>query len=138
MPKEESIQRSWYLVNASDKALGRLAVKIANILRGKNKTIFTPCVDTGDHVIVINASKVKLTGKKENQKIYLDYSGYRGGLKETKASDIRKRNPERMIYDAVRRMLPKNTLMRKAFKRLRVYADTDHPHEAQNPQVFDL
>ena len=138
VPKEDSIQRSWYLVNASDKVLGRLAVKIANILRGKNKAVFTPSVDTGDHVIVINASKVKLTGKKETQKIYQDYSGYRSGLKETKASDIRKRNPERMIHDAVRRMLPKNHLMRQAFKRLRVYADADHPHEAQNPQALDL
>lgn len=138
IPKEADIRRSWYLVNASDKVLGRLAVKIANIVRGKNKPIFTPHVDTGDFVIVINANKVKLTGKKETQKIYLNYSGYRGGLKQTKASDVRTSNPERMIYDAVRRMLPKNRLMRSALKRLKVYAGEEHPHEAQNPQALDL
>ena len=138
IPKEADIRRSWYLVNASDKVLGRLAVKIANIVRGKNKPIFTPHVDTGDFVIVINANKVKLTGKKETQKIYLNYSGYRGGLKQTKASDVRAHNPERMIYDAVRRMLPKNRLMRSALKRLKVYAGEEHPHEAQNPQALDL
>ncbi|NQT02318.1 MAG: 50S ribosomal protein L13 [Planctomycetes bacterium] len=138
IPKEADIRRSWYLVNASDKVLGRMAVKIANVVRGKNKPIFTPHVDTGDYVIVINANQVKLTGKKETQKIYLDYSGYRGGLKQTKASDVRTRNPERMIYDAVRRMLPKNRLMRSAIKRLKVYAGEEHPHEAQNPQALDL
>lgn len=138
IPKETDIQRAWYLVNASDKVLGRLAVKIANIVRGKNKSIFTPHIDTGDFVVVINAGKVKLTGKKEDQKMYVNYSGYRGGLKQTKASVIRERNPERMIYDAVRRMLPKNRLMRKAINRLKVYAGDQHPHEAQNPQLIEM
>ena len=138
IPKETDIQHTWYLVNATDKVLGRLAVKIANTIRGKNKPIFTPHIDTGDYVIVINAGKVKLTGKKEDQKIYMNYSGYRGGLKKTKASVIRESNPERMIYDAVRRMLPKNRLMREVIKRLKVYKGDQHPHEAQNPQPLDL
>ena len=138
MLKETDVKRKWYLVDASDKVLGRISVKIANILRGKNKPLFTPHVDGGDYVIVLNARQVKLTGKKEEQKHYLNYSGYRGGLKRTKASDIRKVNPERMIYDAVRRMLPKNLLMQNAIKRLKVYAGSVHPHQAQNPQHVEL
>lgn len=138
IPKETDIQRSWYLVNASDKVLGRLAVRIANVVRGKHKPIFTPHIDTGDYVIVVNASKVKLTGKKEDQKMYTSYSGYRSGLKRIKASVVRERNPERMIYDAVKRMLPKNKLMRKALGRLKVYAGDQHPHEAQNPQKLEI
>lgn len=138
IPKETDIQRSWYLVNASDKVLGRLAVRIANVVRGKHKSIFTPHIDTGDYVIVVNARKVKLTGKKEEQKMYTSYSGHRSGLKRIKASIVRERNPERMIYDAVKRMLPKNKLMRKVLGRLKVYAGDQHPHEAQNPQKLEF
>jgi large subunit ribosomal protein L13 len=138
IPKEEDIERSWYLINASDKVLGRLAVRIADIIRGKHKPIFCPHVDAGDHVVVINAGLVKLTGNKEDRKIYTDFSGYRGGLKETKASVVRARHPERLIQDAVRRMLPKNRLMRKALGRLKVYAGENHRHEAQNPQPLDF
>ncbi|MCA1809006.1 MAG: 50S ribosomal protein L13 [Kiritimatiellia bacterium] len=138
VPKENDLKREWHLVDATDQPLGRLAVSLANVIRGKNKPIFTPHVDTGDHVVVINARRVKLTGRKEENKVYQDYSGYRGGLKLTKAGDLRAKNPERMIYDAVRRMLPKNRLMRGSFKRLMVYPDGTHPHTAQAPKPLDV
>lgn len=138
LPEISQIQRTWYVVDASQKVLGRLAVKIANVVRGKTKPLFTPHIDTGDFVVVINADKVRLTGKKETQKIYATYSGFRGGRRTATAAHIRARNPERMIYDAVRRMLPKNRLMRQAFKRLKVYAGSDHPHAAQQPQPLEL
>ena len=134
IPRTEDVRRNWLLTDATDQPLGRLAVKIADRLRGKHKPTYTPHVDTGDFVVVINARCVKLTGKKNDQKIYEDFSGYRGGLKKIKASVIRERNPERMIYDAVKRMLPKNRLMREAFQRLKVYAEDKHPHASQNPQ----
>jgi large subunit ribosomal protein L13 len=134
IPKAETVQRKWHVINAADQVLGRLAVNIANRLRGKDKPIYTPHVDTGDFIVVINARQVKLTGRKDDQKIYVNYSGYRDGLKEQDVSVIRERNPERMIYDAVKRMLPKNRLMRQTFKRLKVYAGDQHPHAAQNPQ----
>ena len=136
IPRTEDIQRNWLLMDASDQPLGRLAVKIADRLRGKHKPTYTPHVDTGDFVVVINARSVKLTGKKNDQKIYMDYSGYRHGLKEIKASVMRERNPERMIYDAVKRMLPRNKLMREVFQRLKVYAADKHPHAGQSPQPF--
>ncbi len=135
IPKEQDIERSWHLINAANQSLGRLAVDIANRLRGKDKPIFTPHVDTGDYVVVINARQVKLTGRKDSQKTYVNYSGYRDGLKTHKAADVREKNPERMINDAVKRMLPKNRLMRQTFKRLKVYADDQHPHIGQNPQL---
>ena len=134
VPRASDIKRAWHLIDASGKPLGRLAVRVADILRGKHKPIYTAHVDTGDYVVVINARQVKLTGKKETQKVYADYSGYRHGLKETKAETIRAKNPERMIYDAVRRMLPKNRLMRSVFKRVKVYPDAEHPHAAQAPE----
>lgn len=134
LPKEAEIIRAWHLVDAENKVLGRLAVKIANLLRGKIKPIFTPHIDTGDFVVVVNARKVRLTANKNEQKMYVNYSGYRHGHKSTAAGAIRQRNPERMIYDAVRRMLPKNRLMRTAFQRLKVYPDAEHPHAAQNPK----
>lgn len=134
IPRAEDVRRNWLLMDAADQPLGRLAVKIADRLRGKHKPTYTPNVDTGDFVVVINARSVKLTGKKNDQKIYLDYSGYRNGLKKIKASVMRARNPERMVYDAVKRMLPKNRLMREAFQRLKVYAQDKHPHAGQNPQ----
>ena len=130
--------RAWFIVDAEDKVLGRLAVEIANVLRGRNKPTYTPHVDDGDFVVVVNAEKVKLTGKKEQQKIYQRYSGYRGGLKKTPASVVRERHPERLIQLAVKGMMPKNTLNRHAYKRLKVYAGPDHPNEAQNPQVLEF
>jgi len=132
--KESDIKHGWVLVDASEKVLGRLAVKIANVLRGRDKVVYDPHMDTGDFVVVINARKVRLTGKKDEKKIYKSFSGYRGGLKEVKASVVRERKPERMIRDAVRVMLPKNRLMRKVFGRLKVYPDAEHPHAAQKPR----
>jgi large subunit ribosomal protein L13 len=133
--KDPGPNRAWLLVDAADLPLGRVAVKIADALRGKDKPTYTPHVDTGDFVVVINAEKVKLTGNKDDQKIYKRFSGWRGGLKETKASVVRERHPDRMIRQAVRGMMPKNTLNRKAISRLKVYAGAEHPHEAQNPQM---
>ncbi|MBU4199485.1 MAG: 50S ribosomal protein L13 [Verrucomicrobia bacterium] len=137
LPREAEICRAWYLINAENKVLGRLAVVIANLIRGKTKPIFVHHMDVGDYVVVVNARKVKLTGKKNDQKLYVNYSGYRHGLKSVQASMIRQRHPERMIYDAVKRMLPKNRLMRTVFQRLKVYADSEHPHAAQNPKVLE-
>lgn len=136
--KQGEVERRWYVADAEGKPLGRLAVKIASVLRGKHRPTFTPYVDTGDFVVVINAEKVKLSGKKEQQKVYRRYSGYRGGLREIKASDMRARHPERMVELAVRRMLPKNKLSRRAFSRLKVYAGGTHPHAAQGPEPMAL
>lgn len=136
LPKAADIHHAWYLVNASDQVLGRLAVKIAHVLRGKNLPTYTPHIDQGAYVVVVNARQVKLTGKKEDQKQYVNYSGYRGGHKSTPAAVIRQRHPERMIYDAVKRMLPKNRQMRTVFRRLKVYADAEHPHAAQGPEIL--
>ena len=138
VPKEADVQRAWHVVNASDKVLGRMAVCIADVIRGKHKPTFTPHVDVGDYVIVLNASKVKLTGRKEEQKIYMDFSGYRSGLKKRTAATIRARNPERLVRDAVKRMLPKNRLMRQAINRLKIYPGQEHQHEAQSPQPLEM
>jgi len=138
LPENPGTKRAWLLVDATDKTLGRLAVKIANILRGKDKPTFSPQVDTGSFVIVINADKIRLTGRKEEQKIYERYSGYRSGLKEMTAAALRERHPERLITLAVRGMLPKNAMGRKVIKRLKVYAGADHPHQAQTPQAVEL
>lgn len=135
-PKESEITREWYLVDATDKPTGRLAVDIVKVLRGKNKPTFTPHVDGGDFVIVINAEKVKLTGNKEEQKIYKHYTGYASGLKEFPAKTIREKNPERIIAQAVRGMLPTSRQGRRVFKRLHVYTGSEHPHEAQQPKVM--
>jgi large subunit ribosomal protein L13 len=136
VPKEADIQRDWFVVDATDKPAGRLAVVIANVLRGRNKPTYTPHVDTGDFVVVVNADKIKLTGNKEEKKIYQDYSGYSSGRTETKAKDIRERNPERIIVQAVKGMLPTNRMSRQTIKRLKVYAGAEHPHTAQ--QVKEL
>jgi large subunit ribosomal protein L13 len=138
VPKDPGDNRAWFLVDAAGKPLGRLAAKIADVLRGKNKPVFTPHVDTGEFVVVINAEKVVLTGRKEQQKVYRRYSGHRGGLKETRASVLRERHPERLLQHAVRGMLPKNKLSRTMFRRLKVYAGDRHPHEAQRPESVEL
>ena len=134
--KEE--QKQWYVVDATDQVLGRLAVKIANVLRGRNKPIYTPNVDCADHVVVINAEKVKVTGKKEERKEYRFYSGYVGGEKYVKLSDFRARRPEYLIEAAVKGMLPKNKLARDIFTKLHVYAGAEHPHAAQQPKPFNF
>ncbi len=136
MVKEKDVQRKWYIVDADGQTLGRLAVRIARVLRGKHKRAFTPHVDMGDFVIVTNASRVRLSGNKEQQKIYQRYSGHRGGLKEMPASVLRARHPERMILLAVKRMLAKNRMRRAHMKRLKVYAGTTHPHVAQSPAAL--
>ena len=136
--KNPGENRKWMMVDATGKPLGRLAVGIANVLRGKTKPTFTPHVDTGDYVVVINAEKVALSGNKEQNKIYQRYSGYRSGLKSIPASVMRAKHPDRIIKLAVKGMLPKNNLSREMFKRLKVYAGGEHPHVGQNPELSDL
>ena len=138
MPKAADITRAWYVVDAEGQALGRVASQVANILRGKNKPIYTPNVDTGDYVIVINADKVILTGKKLDQKIYYKHSGFVGGLKETKYRKLLAEKPEFALKKAVVGMLPKGPLGRKMAKKLHVYAGAEHEHAAQQPVKFDL
>ena len=133
MPKAEDITRTWYVLDAEGKTLGTVATEAATLLRGKHKPTFAPHVDCGDHVIVINAEKVVLTGNKLEQKKYYHYTGYIGNLKERKYADLMKTNPEFVITKAVKGMLPSTTLGRKALTRLRVYKGAEHPHAAQNP-----
>lgn len=134
--KKGDVEQKWYLVDAKDAILGRLAVKIANCLRGKNKPIFTPNCDTGDFVIVVNAEKVKLTGKKLDSKVYYSHSGYPGGLKAATARERLSKHPEKVLIDAVWGMLPKGRLGRKIIKKLKVYKGSEHPHEAQKPEIL--
>lgn len=134
--KAEETKQDWYVVDASGKVLGRLASEIALRLRGKHKAIYTPHVDTGDFIVVVNAEKIILTGKKLTDKIYYSYSGYPGGLRETAAGKMLAEKPENLIRIAVAGMLPKNNLGRKMLKKLRVYSGSAHPHEAQCPQVL--
>lgn len=129
--EDPGVARAWVVLDAAGQPLGRLAVRIADILRGKDKPTYTPHIDTGGFVVVVNAAKVKLTGRKEEQKIYARYSGFRGGLKEISAATLRERHPDRMIHLAVRGMLPKNTMSRTLRTRLKVYAGPEHPHAAQ-------
>jgi len=132
-PKAGEIERSWYIVDASDVPVGRLSTVVARVLMGKNKPIFANHMDTGDFVIVVNADKVKLTGRKEEQKIYYRHSGQPGGLKEETAARLRARKPERIVEGAVRGMLPKGPLGRQQYRKLKVYAGGEHPHAAQQP-----
>ncbi|MFA5145303.1 MAG: 50S ribosomal protein L13 [Candidatus Omnitrophota bacterium] len=136
--KKEDIKRQWYVVDAKDKILGRLASKIAAILRGKHKPIFSPHLDTGDGVIVINSSKIKVTGNKPKQKVYRRYSGYPGGLREVTLEVLLAKKPEKVMQLAVKRMLPGGPLGRKMLKKLKVYADDKHIHKAQNPVVLEV
>ncbi len=135
---ENELQRDWHVVDAEGQPTGRLAVFIADILRGRNKPTYTPHVDTGDFVVVVNAEKIKLTGNKEEGKIYQDFSGYPSGLQQRPASTIRKIHPERIIMQAVEGMLPKNRMSRKTIKRLKVYVGPDHPHAAQNVKPLEF
>ncbi len=138
MAKEEQVDKKWYLVDAEGMVLGRLASEIARRLRGKHKAIFTPHNDTGDFVVVVNADKVRLTGRKLDQKLYYRYSGYIGGLKETVAKTLLAKKPTEMLKLAVRGMLPKNSLGRRQLKKLKIYAGGEHPHTAQKPEKIQL
>ena len=138
MATPSTIERKWYVVDAADKTLGRLAAEVAKVLRGKHKPTFTPHMDTGDHVIIINADKVRLTGKKLVQKVYFRHSGYLGGDKYTKAGDMLAKNPVRMVELAVRGMVPHNRLGSQIIKKLHVYAGSEHPHAAQKPDVLTI
>ena len=138
MPKAADITRKWYVVDAEGLALGRVASQVANILRGKNKPIYTPNVDTGDYVIVVNAAKIILTGKKLDQKIYYKHSGYVGGLKETKYRKLLAEKPEEALRHAVVGMLPKGPLGRQMAKKMKIYAGAEHEHAAQQPEKLDL
>ena len=128
----------WHLIDADGQVLGRIATKAARLLQGKHKPIYTPFIDTGDHVIVINAKSVKLTGRKEDQKIYRQHSGYEGGLRETRARIVRQRHPHRLVEDAVRGMLPKTKMGAAMYRKLKVYAGPDHPHAAQKPSKLEV
>ena len=138
MANAQNVERNWYIVDADGMTLGRLASQVAAILRGKNKPTFTPHVDCGDHVIVINAAKVVLTGKKLDQKVYYHHSGYAGGMKETKYRKLMAEKPEFAVKHAVVGMLPKGPLGRQMARKLRVYAGAEHEHEAQKPEVLEL
>jgi len=135
-PSLNTIKRNWFLVDAKGQTLGRLASEIANVLRGKNKPSFTPHLDTGDFVIVVNAEKIEVSGKKTSQKLYRRHSGRPGGMKIEKFETLRERIPERIIEQAVKGMLPHNSLGRQQFKKLKVYKGSEHPHDAQNPVLL--
>lgn len=137
-PSGTNLQRNWYVLDAADVVLGRLATKAAMMLMGKHKPTYTPFIDTGDHVVIVNADKVRLTGDKENQKIYRTHSGYPGGLKETQAKRMRQRRPERMLELAIQGMLPKSKMGKQMYRKLNVYAGPKHPHQAQQPQDMAL
>ena len=136
--KEHEIEKNWHLIDASDKVLGRLATEIANILRGKKKPIFTPHMDAGDYVVVVNAEKVVLTGNKLEKKTYYRHSGYVGGLKQTTAKEMLEKKPENLIKLAVKGMLPKTSLGRRQLTKLKIYAGPDHPHQAQKLEKLEI
>ncbi|MDK3157128.1 50S ribosomal protein L13 [Kamptonema cortianum] len=136
--KKEEVNRKWYVVDAENVVLGRLATKVADVIRGKNKPTFTPHVDTGDFVIVINAEKVRLTGKKETQKSYMSFSGYIGGHKSETVAKRRERHPELLVFNAVKGMVPHNRLGREVIKKLRVFKGNQHEHAAQNPEPLAI
>lgn len=136
MASPSTIERKWYVVDAANMTLGRLASEVAKVLRGKNKAIFTPHMDTGDFVIVVNADKVKVTGRKLDQKIYYRHSGYVGGMRETTLREMMAKKPERVVELAVKGMLPKGPLGRQMYTKLHVYAGVEHPHAAQKPEVL--
>lgn len=138
LPPQDAIVRDWYVVDAANQRLGRLASEIARVLRGKNKPAYTPHLDTGDFVVVINAEKIAVTGRKASQKLYRRHSGRPGGMKTETFNQLQNRLPERIIEQAVKGMLPKNTLGRQLFTKLKVYAGANHPHQAQQPEVLKI
>jgi large subunit ribosomal protein L13 len=136
--KPAEVERDWWIIDAEDLVLGRLATKVATVLRGKHKPIFTPHTDTGDFVVVVNAEKIRVTGKKEEKKVYWHYTGFPGGARSVSLKSQRLENPDRVIAHAVKGMLPKGPLGRKMFKKLKVYGGAEHPHKAQKPQTLSL
>lgn len=138
MPKSGEVERNWQVVDAEGKILGRLATEIANILRGKNKPTFTPHMDTGDFVVVINAGKISLTGKKLTDKVYYHHTGYPGGIRSITAEKLLEKKPEQLLIEAVKGMLPKNKLQSVFMKKMKVYAGADHPHSAQQPKAASI
>jgi large subunit ribosomal protein L13 len=134
----KSVDSRWHVIDANGQVLGRVATLAARLLQGKHKAVYTPFIDTGDHVIVINAGVVKLTGAKETDKIYRRHSGYEGGLREERAVDVRKRRPVRLVEEAIRGMLPKTKMGDAMYRKLKVYAGADHPHAAQQPQRIEV
>jgi large subunit ribosomal protein L13 len=138
LPPQDAIERKWYVIDAADQRLGRLASEVAMILRGKRKPTYTPHMDTGDFVIVVNAEKISVTGRKSSQKLYRRHSGRPGGMKTETFSQLQARIPERIVEQAVKGMLPKNALGRQLFTKLKVYAGSDHPHQAQKPEVLEI
>jgi large subunit ribosomal protein L13 len=134
----KTVTRRWHVIDAEGQVLGRIATRAAKLLQGKHKATYTPFLDTGDHVVVVNAAKVKLTGRKEDQKIYRRHSTYLGGLKEERAGNVRAKNPIRIIEEAVRGMLPKTKLGDAMYRKLKVYAGKDHPHAAQQPTAYEV
>ena len=136
--KPADVERSWHIIDAKDQVVGKVAVEAARLLRGKHKAIFTPHIDTGDFVVIINAEQARFTGNKERHKIYARHSGYVGGHHEDSPRTLRERAPERLVEFAVKGMLPRNKLGRKIYKKLKVYAGEEHPHEAQSPQAVEL
>jgi large subunit ribosomal protein L13 len=134
----KTVTHRWHVIDAEGQVLGRIATRAARLLQGKHKATYTPFLDTGDHVVVVNAAKVKLTGRKEDQKLYRRHSGYLGGLKEERASKVREQNPIRLVEEAVRGMLPKTKLGDAMYRKLKVYAGKDHPHAAQQPTAYEV
>src|SRR5438067_9587566 len=138
VPTAGSVERQWHVIDADGQVLGRIATEAARLLQGKHKAVYTPHIDTGDHVVIVNAAKVRLTGRKEERKIYRQHSGYEGGLREERARLVRQRKPERLVEDAVRGMLPKTKLGEAMYRKLKVYAGPDHPHAAQKPSKLEV
>jgi large subunit ribosomal protein L13 len=136
VPSAGSVARAWHVIDAEGMVLGRIATEAARLLQGKHKPVYTPHIDTGDHVVVVNAAKVKLTGRKEEQKLYRYHSGYEGGLREERAKDVRQKNPARLVEEAVRGMLPKTKMGDAMWRKLKVYSGSDHPHAAQKPRAM--
>ena len=135
VPTAGSVQRQWHVIDAEEMVLGRVATEAARLLQGKHKAVYTPHIDTGDHVVIVNAAKVRLTGRKEEQKVYRYHSGYEGGLREERAKDVRQKNPVRLVEEAVRGMLPKTKMGEAMWRKLKVYAGPEHPHAAQKPKA---
>jgi large subunit ribosomal protein L13 len=134
VPTAGSVDRQWHVIDAEGQVLGRIATEAARLLQGKHKPVYTPHIDTGDHVVIVNARSIKLTGRKDEQKLYRYHSGFEGGLREERAKDVLAKNPVRMVEEAVRGMLPKTKLGEAMWRKLKVYADNTHPHQAQKPQ----
>jgi large subunit ribosomal protein L13 len=137
VPTAGSVERRWHLIDAEGQVLGRVATEAARLLQGKHKPVYTPHIDTGDHVVIVNAARVRLTGRKEDQKLYRTHSGYEGGVREQRAKDVRQKNPVRMVEEAVRGMLPKTKMGEAMWRKLKVYAGGRHPHQAQKPQPLN-